>query len=189
MMKRLIVVAMMVAATAAAFAGNDDPKMTVVAFQGTDVYKVIYKGSESAKVRLNILNANGGVLHTEMITGLEGFIRPLNFKGLTSGQYTIEVIDGGERYVKQIAHKPAADPKAIHVSKIMAEPGKYLLAVAHAQNEPIRIRIYDERSRLVHEESRVIAGDFAQVYNFKDTFGRYSFEVVDQRGKSKYFWF
>jgi hypothetical protein len=188
-MKSLLI-ALMVAGSVAALAGNGEPRMTVVPFQGTDVYKVIYKGNEVSKVRLNIRNAHGGVLHSETITGMDGFIRPLNLKSLSSGAYTIELIDGNDRFVEQIILNRNQDQKAIHVSRIVDQPGKFLLAVVNARDESIRIRIYDNRSRLVHDEERVVSGDFAQVYNVHHNApGRYSFEVVDAKGKSKYFWF
>lgn len=180
--------ALLVAVSTTAFAfGNDEPGMTVVSFKGSEIFKVIYKGSKTGKVKLNILDQRGNTIHSETIAGLNGFICPVNFKGLASGTYTIEVVDDGARYQENVTYKPAHELKSIHVSKLVNENGKYLLSVSNAQNEPIGVRIYDQEQRLVYNNSQVRNGDFAQVFKMENNKGRYTFEVSDASGHKKYF--
>jgi len=178
--------ALLVAMSTTAF-GNDAPAMTVVSFKGSEIFKVIYKGTAMGKVKLNILDAQARVIHSETISGVDGFILPVNFKGLQSGNYTIEVVDNSGRYQEQVTYKPVYELKSIHISKLRNDDGKYLLAVANAQNEPINVKIYDAFQRVVYNESKTLRGDFAQVFNMENKHDSYTFEVSDAAGNKKYF--
>ena len=152
--------ALLVAVSTTAFGfSSDEPALTVVSSKGSEVFKVIYKGSTTARVKLNLLDERGNVIHSEVISGLNGFIRPLNFKGLESGQYTIEVVDKADRFQESVTYLPAHELKSIHVSKLLKHDGKFLLAVANAQEEAIHIKIFDQEQRLVHAESKTLRGD------------------------------
>ncbi|MEX2232367.1 MAG: T9SS type A sorting domain-containing protein [Cyclobacteriaceae bacterium] len=182
--------AMLLTVSTAAFAlGKDKPGMTVVAVKGSEVFKVIYQGETTGKIRLNIFDEQGRMIHSETIVGLSGFICPLNFKGLQSGNYTIELVDGTGKHREKVVYLPVSEMKSIHVSKLRSEEGKFLFVIANAQDEPIRLKIYDERKSLVYEETRTISGDFAQVYKMANKHGRYTFEVADVAGNQKYFTF
>lgn len=166
--------------------GNDKTGLTIVSSRGSEVFKVIYKGTATGKVKLNVRDVRGNVIHTETILGLDGFICPVNFKGLTPGQYTIEVVDKTARYQELVIYKPASEYKSIHVSKLQSEDGKYLLAVANTIEEPIRVTIYDQERRVVYDESQTRNGDFAQVFKLPG-YGRFTFEISDNSGNNKYF--
>ena len=177
-----------VSSTALAF-GSDGPGMTVVSVKGSEVFRVIYKSATIGRVTLNVLDGQGKKIHSERIYGVDGFILPLNFKGLQSGNYTIELVDGAGTQRKEVAYFPTLEKKSIHVSKILGDEGKFLLAIANAQNEPIDIKIYDDSERVVHSESKIVSGDFAQVYKIQDAHSRFTFEVADAGGNKKYFSF
>lgn len=177
--------ALLLAVSTAAFS-NDEPGLTIVSSKGSEVFKVIYKGTATGKIKLNIRDVRGTVIYTETISGLDGFICPVNFKGLAPGQYTIEVVDKAARYEESVTYKPASDLKSIHVSKLVSENSKYLLAVANANEEPIRVKIYDEEDRVVYNESQIRNGDFAQVFKLPG-YGRFTFEISDDSGNKKYF--
>ena len=188
MKTRTLFFALLLAVSTTAYAfGNDEPGLTVVSFKGSEVFKVIYKGTTTGRLKLNILDDRENVIHSETISGLNGFICPVNFKGLRSGQYTIEVIDKTVKYRESVTYRPAHELKSIHVSKLLNEDGKYLLAVANAQEEPIRVRIFDQDQRLLYNESKTLTGDFAQVFKMPNGHGRYTFEVSDDAGNKKYF--
>ena len=190
MKTRTLFFALLITVSTAALAyGNEGPAMTVVSVKGSEIYKVIYRGSGEGKIRLSILDEQGQKIHSESFAGMAGFILPVNFKGLEAGNYTIEIVDNAGRYEEKIAHLPAGDSKKIHVSKLMRENGKYLLAVRDANNEAINVKIYDEEQRMVYEETKTLSGDFAQVYRIENPRGRYTFEISDAQGKKKHFTF
>ena len=190
MKTRTLFFALLLAITTTALAyGSEGPGMTVVNVKGSEIYKVIYRGSVGGKARLNIVDAHGNKIHSESFAGLNGFILPVNFKGLQAGNYTIEIVDNTGRYEELVSFNPLSDTKSIHVTKLVRESGKYLLAIADAKNETISVRIFDQDQRLVYDETKKLSGDFAQVYRMENPFGHYTFEISDGAGKRKHFTF
>lgn len=169
--------------------GNEEPSnskgLAVVPVKGSEVFKVIYKGDAVGKVRLNIYNQASELVFTESISGLDGFIRPLNFNGLKAGEYTLEIIDAAGKKVERVNYQPNKSSKYVHISKIADEEGKYLVAVSGTGKEEINVRIYDSASNLVHNESKIIDGNYAQVYNIKKLAGEVTFQVTDNAGNVK----
>lgn len=186
--KALFFALLLAAVSTTAFA-KEDPGMAIVSSKGSEIFKVIYKGASTGKVKLNILNSQKRVIYSETISGLNGFICPVNFKGLASGNYTIELVDNTGRYQEQVTYKPVSELKSIHVSKLAHEEGKYLLAVANAQDEPISVRIFDELQRVLYNESKTLKGDYAEVFKLVNDRKGYTFEVSDAAGNKKYFTF
>ncbi len=168
--------------------GNDSPGMAVVSHKGSAVFKVIYRGATAGRVKLNIFNEGGKLILTETINGMNGFIYPLNFKGLPSGNYTIELVDGAGKQHEKIFYQPVNEIKSIHISRLKKETGKFLLSISNSQNESIRLKIFD-RNELVHTESMIITGNFAQVYKINNPYSVYTFEVSDSEGNQKSFSF
>src|SRR5688572_16340318 len=114
--------AMLLTVSTTAFAlGKDKPGMAVVSAKGSGVFKVIYQGETAGRIRLNIFDAQERIIHSETINGLNGFIRPLNFKGLRSGNYTIELVDDAGKHRERVVYLPAHEMKSIHVSKLSRE--------------------------------------------------------------------
>src|SRR5688500_4011966 len=107
-MKSLIIAMLVVFSAGVVFAGEDEPRtgFAVVSLKGSSVYKVIYKSENSGKVKLNIYDAGGSVIFTETLTGVNGFMVPLNFAGLAAGDYTIELIGAAGRKTERISYQP-----------------------------------------------------------------------------------
>jgi hypothetical protein len=188
-MKRnvLLIVALLLVSVHISAVAEENPVnagLAVVA-KGPDLFKVIYKNERAvSKIRMNIYNSSSNLIYTEVVSG-DGFIRPLRFSGLLPGEYTVEISDGVNKRSEKIVYRPAAaaSKKAVHVSKIAGEE-KYLVSVANASGEKFTINIYDEFDRLVHTETRLIADEFAQVYNVKNKKVS-SVEIIDQAGNKK----
>lgn len=175
----------MVLATVSAIA-KDAPANTglaVVQVKGSDVFKVIYKGENTGKVKLNIYNSQDEVIFTETFVA-DGFILPVNFSGLQYGEYTIELIDAAGKKSEKISLSAAKSVKNIHLAKV-SEEGKYLLAIAGKGNQKINVKIFDKANNLLHSETRDINGDFAQVYAIKNVSGPVTFEISDSTGIAK----
>ncbi len=172
--------------SAVAFAGKNEPVrtgMAVIPVKGSEVYKVVYKGVAQGKVKLSILSADGKVILSETFNS-DGFIRPLNFSGLEAGEYTITVADAtGVKSEKIVYGGVKRNVSNVHVSKLK-NAGKYLLSVANAVNGPIQVRIIDSKNNVVFTETKLVNGDFAQVYKIEAT-GSYTFEISDVRGNIK----
>lgn len=187
--RSLYLAAVIVFAAAITAVGKDEPTTTglaVVAVKGTEVFKVIYKGENSSRVKLNVYNADSKVVFSETMSGVNGFIRPLNFAGLQFGEYTIELIGSeGTKVEKVMYKKPVASATNFHISRIASAEGKYLLSVVNNASETVTVKIFDEANNLVHVSSKEVAGDYAQLFSVKDIKGNVTFEVSDNSGNYK----
>ncbi|MEP6734709.1 MAG: hypothetical protein ABJA70_04260 [Chryseolinea sp.] len=184
-MKSLYVAALMVMAAAVSVNAKDEPGaqgMAVVAVKGSDVFKVIYKGETASKVKLNVYDASSQIVFSETMSSVSGFIRPLNFKGLQFGEYTIELTDASGTKTEKVSFMPTKSSANIHVSRIKSTEDKFLLSVANSSNETITVKIFDSSNNLIHVDSRETTGDFAQLYSLKDIKGAVSFEISDNAG-------
>jgi hypothetical protein len=186
--KSLYLAALMVIAVVVTSVGKDEPGsqgLAVVPVRGSEVFKIIYKGESSSKVKLNIYNSSSEIVFSETMNGVNGFIRPLNFTGLQFGEYTVELTDASGKKVEKINYQPTKSESSVHVSKLVNEEGKYLLSVAKANSQLITVKIFDEANNLVHTNTKEVSGDFAQLFTLKDVAGAVTFEVSDNSGNIK----
>jgi hypothetical protein len=189
--KSLFFAALVMLTSAVAFAGKDEPRrtgMAVVPVKGSETFKVIYKSESTGKVKLNIYNVSGKLILTESFSGTNGFIIPVNFSGLQPGEYTIELIDATGKKSEKITllAKEVKSMGNVHVSRLTAETGKFLLSVANTTpGARINVRIYDAQHNLIHSESKSVKGDYAQVYKVNTVSPSYTFEVSDSTGTTK----
>lgn len=176
-------IAALVVVASTAF-GKEEPTkgLAVVPVKGSEVFKVIYKGETAGRVKLNLYNVNGEVVFSESFTGTDGFIRPLNFKGLEAGEYTLELVDATGKKTEKISYSKVTSAKNVHISKVTTEAGKFLVAIAGSGAEEIKVNIYDGASNLVHSEVKVVTGDYAQLFSLKNIAGAVTFEVSDKNG-------
>ena len=175
--KSIYFAALFVIGAAVAAVGKEEPsgnKLAVVAVQGSQVVKVIYKAETAGKVKLSVYDAASKVVFTETRNSNEGFILPLNFSGLQSGQYTIELVDAAGTKSEKINYQPVA-VKNVHVAKTAAD-GKFVLSVNNA-NSTIGVKIYDASYNLVHDSSKEVSGNYAQLYSIKNFSGA-TFEIT-----------
>jgi hypothetical protein len=186
--KSLLMTALVVMSSAVAFAVKDAPVNTglkIVPAKGSEVFKVIYRGESVGRIKLNVYTNSGLLIFTENIYGVDGFIFPLNFTGLSSGEYTVEVVDASGKKIEKISYHPKGNFKQVHISKISKADNKYIVAVANSGEQLIHINIYNDKNSLVYTESKTITGDFAQVYKLDNKSSSYTFQVSDKDGNTK----
>jgi hypothetical protein len=186
--KSLFLAALVVLSSAVAFAGKEEPRTTglaVVPVKGSEIYKVIYRGESVGKVKLNIYNAGGILLLTQTFNSVDGFILPVNFSGLTAGDYTIELVDASGKKVEKVSFAAESNIKHVHVTRLSGGQNKFLVSIANGGKERVNLRIYDSAGNLLHTENKLISGDFAQVYNLTKVSEHYTFEVTDAGGNTR----
>jgi len=186
MKTKLIVSALLVALVAGVAVAADpvNPKMVVLNQKESGIFKVIYEGVKAGRVNMKISNQDGEVVFNESVTGVNGFVRPVNFNGMTPGEYTIEVSDASGKQIQKVNYEIEQTVNMVHVAKITGE-SKYLLAVAKGTEEKINVKIFDGSSNLVHNQNLVVSGNFGLVYNLKDVAGVPTFEVTDKTGNTR----
>jgi len=181
--KSILVAAMMVI-SAAVFADEPvSPKLVVLSQKESGLFKVIYENAKTGKVKMTILNSDGEALYAEQIKVNEGFILPVNFKGMTPGEYSIEVADGTAKTIQKVSYISSAKAQTIHVAKLSNDANKYLLSVASEGS--INVRILDGANNIIHDENVNANGPYGVVYNLKSVSGAPTFEVTDNEGNVK----
>ncbi|HEX8061177.1 MAG TPA: hypothetical protein VF473_09595, partial [Cyclobacteriaceae bacterium] len=102
--KSILVAAMMMISAAVLADEPVSPKLVVLSQKESGLFKVIYENAKTGKVKMTILNSNGEALYTEQIKVTEGFILPVNFKGMIPGEYSIEVADGTAKTIQKVSY-------------------------------------------------------------------------------------
>lgn len=80
--------------------GNDN-KFVVIASQEAGVFKAIFE-DDAVDATITIFDKAGKLVYSKNIKTKNGFILPMNFKGLQSGTYTIEVKNGVNKWMQTI---------------------------------------------------------------------------------------
>jgi hypothetical protein len=191
--KSIFIAAVLVVAVVASVVANDNNTgLAILRANGTEVFKVIYKGESSKTVKINVYDQNADLVFAETINGSNGFILPLNFKGLASGEYTIELTDAAGKHVEKINYQPlsvkAEDETFVHVSRVAKNSDKFVLSMVTKSINDVAINIYDGNDRLIFNETKQVNGEFAQLYSIKNintTNGAVTFEIVSNNQKVK----
>jgi hypothetical protein len=180
--KSILLGAMMLISAVALADEPGSPKLVVVGQKESGLFKVIYENPKTGKVKMTILNSDGQALYTESIKINDGFILPVNFTGLTPGEYSIEVSDGTAKQIQKVSYNISNKTQRIHVAKLTKETNKYLLSVA--AEGAINVRILDDANNIIHEQDLNVNGSLGLVYNLKAVSSP-TFEVTDSQGNVK----
>ena len=189
--KSLFIAALVMVSSVISAVGKDETTsksgLAIVPVKGSETFKVIYKGETAGRVKMNLYNSSNVLVFAQSISSIEGFILPLNFRGLTFGEYTLEVIDANGKRTEKIQYvdgnaevKAETSKSIIRVSRLGNE-GKFLLAIANPSSPTLNVKIYDGNDQLIHAETKEIKGDFAQVYKVTNT-KEVVFKVTDNAG-------
>jgi hypothetical protein len=184
MKTKLMVSALLVALITGVAAAADPvgPKVVIINQKDAGIFKVIYEGAQVGNVNLSIANQEGDILYKETIRGVEGFIRPVNFKSLAAGEYSIVVSDSFGKVVQKVKYKMEQPETAIHIAKIEGD-NRYLLSIEKGKD--INVKIFDGFSNLVHSENRSVSGNLSLVYNLAAVAGKPTFQITDNSGNIK----
>ena len=144
-------------------------------------FNLFYQPAGVSNVKVSIVNSSGKEIFSESIYKTDGFVRPYNFERQAEGDYTITVDDGMETRSQKITYQASTRAKAARIIKLA--DSKYLLAIhGNLVSGKVNIKVFDG-SKLVHEQSNEIAGDFGQVFTLKNAEETVSFEVTNDRGE------
>jgi len=184
MKAKSILLAAMIMISAVALADEPgSPKLVVLSQKESGLFKVIYEHPKTTKVKMTILNSNGDALYTESIKVNDGFILPVNFNGMTPGEYSIEITDGTAKQIQKVSYLNQVKTQSVHVAKLTNEVNKYLLSVA--SEGAINVRILDGANNIIHDQNINVDGTLGVVYNLKAVRGTPTFEVTDGNGNIK----
>jgi hypothetical protein len=186
MKTKSVLVAVLMGVSLMTFAGEPGNfKVAVVNQKESGIFNLIYEGEMKGKVKLHILDDAGTVVYQEIIKNVGNFVRPLNFTGMTYGEYTIEIADNTGTKSQRISYS-ALPPSTsyIRVTKT-GEAGKYLFSVANAGTDEVNVKIYDGARELVHNQTMTVNGSLGLIYNLQRISGEPTFTVTDKAGVVK----
>ena len=161
---------------------GDSPSAKVVKIGST--FRLYYKGSQQADVKVSIRDAGDHVLFTETIKRSDGFVRPYNFSNLPEGEYTIQITDKNGNQIEKISNKRERSETYAHLLKVAGSEAKYLLTVSNKGDGDVTVRIYDDSNKVIYNKIEDVSKDFAKVYNLEGIPGQFTFEVTDAKGTS-----
>ncbi len=186
--KSIVLSVMMVLVSVFAFASDPSNSQLVVLNTNTaGVFKVIYHQPGQNSVAFKVYNEQGDIVFADYIRSSNGFIRPLNFLGMESGAYKVELKSGNQVTEQMITYSTASTEenvidgivKSIHVSKLAGE-NKYLLAISNQGTNRVNVRIFNGNKEMVYNKNMNINGDLGVVYSLKQLVGTPTFEVSDK---------
>jgi hypothetical protein len=186
-MKKTILVAAFALICAVTFAGVDEPTIATGAAiikKGESTFAVVYKGTEAATVRISIRDERDRLVFAETLRKVDGFIRPYDFSTLQRGSYSITIEGNGSKQVEQINYLEGKVEKRLFVTKLAGE-NRFLLSAHNSSVEPVTVRILDEQQKLLHQETRMASGNFAQVFRIENLKGGITFEIQRADGKTE----
>lgn len=161
---------------------NSPVGMSVV--KSGEVIKLFYRGEKTGNVRVAIYNENGHEVYAETFRKTENFMRPYNISALPEGNYTIALRDEQGTRTQKITHRAGEHKRIAHLTRLSSlGKNKYMLAVPNDGRDALTVKIFNERNELLYENTEVIVGDFAKLYNLNKLTGNHTFEIVDGSGK------
>jgi len=143
-------------------------------------FNLFYQRAGLSDVRVSLLDAKGNQVFSESIKKTRGFNRPYNFSSMEKGEYTFMVEDGNGKQTHNFVYSDSPSPRVASVVKL--DDHRYILSVSEKLfSGKMYVKIYGG-SKLIHDQSYKITGDFAQVFALNNIDETISFEVTDSKG-------
>ncbi|HMG92220.1 MAG TPA: hypothetical protein VK589_19320 [Chryseolinea sp.] len=185
MKKTLSVLVVLMVVSSVVFARrmeNPGASPSAAVVKSGSTFKLYYKGSEQADVKVSIRNGSDQLIFSETIKNVEGFVRPYNFSSLPEGEYTIQISDKSGRQIEKITYKQEKDEALAHLLKVAGTDAKYLLTVSNRGESDVTVKIYDSSNNVIYNKTEIASKDFARIYNLEKIDGDFTFEVSDAKG-------
>lgn len=148
-----------------------------------EVVKLFYRGEKTGNVKVTIYNERGEEVYAETLRKTEHFMRPYNISALPDGNYTIELRDEQGTRTQNVTHNRAEKKRVAHLTRLISiGKNKYMLAVPNDGRDALTVKIFNEKEELLYENTEVIVGDFARLYNLNKVKGNHTFEIIDKSG-------
>ena len=156
---------------------SSSSRVEVVATAQSAVYKLNYSSKAVGTVKVNIYDAKGDLMYTELIRSVKAFQKMYDFSRLGSGNYKIEVA-GAEGKIEQTIQIAAVKESLIASVATLDTKGKYELHVRNKVMKPVIVTIYDSSDNLIYEDRIDVDHNFSRVYDFSRHFAKAASFVV-----------
>ena len=150
-MVALIIV--MGAAFASAKGVSGDSEVKVLAGSKAGVYNLLFESAENKTVNVRVLDTNHKVLSNKRITKTDGFLQPIDFSNLPTGNYFIEITGQDGKVTEAVKHQVSTvDAADIRVTTVN-NARKVAFATSMTESAPLNLYFYDEKGEIVYRET------------------------------------
>ncbi len=140
----------------------------VVAEQTDKMYKVVYNSPVKENVTIEIYNKDKEVVHSEKVSGTNGFIKRYNLQYLSLGEYDIVVKSSDYVFEENI------DLGGISKFNVqLKNTGKNVSFVgSHPDAKELNVYIYDQNNELLYSDEIKGVKQVNKLYNLEKVMGR-----------------
>jgi hypothetical protein len=156
---------------------------------GSGIFRLAYTTSVPENVSVSVVNNKGETIFKESLHKTSSFSQPYNFSDQPAGDFTVVVEDKQGKTKNTISYAIRTVESTIEVSRIANSPDKYLLAIENNDLDQVQVRILDKDNNSLHDETIIVMGKFAVVYNLSKLKTLPTFEVTGSNGIRKTFRF
>ncbi len=167
---KLLVVLLTVFSTATIIAkpNSSTAFCKVVAEQTDKMYKVVYNSPVKENVTIEIYNKNKEVVHSEKVSGTNGFIKRYNLQYLSLGEYDIIVKSSDYVFEENI---DLGELSKFNVQ--LKSVGKNVSFVgSHPDAKDLHVYIYDQNNELLYEDELKSVKQVNKLYNLEKVLGK-----------------
>lgn len=150
-------------------------------------YDLYYASEDEGSVKVCILDANGKKLNSCFVRKTKSFKRTYDFSQLKQGEYTIVVTNKDGKATQVIKHKVKAKLLQTFVAKLPDSKSLKLHVGSFNANESVKVRIYNEKSKLIHRDKIENDQSFSRVYNLEDIHANNVRVVIENNGEIQTF--
>lgn len=171
----LMIAALLIVLSSAVFANegevNNSNTSVEVNRTNDNSYSVVYKGVNTEKVNIKIVDENNQLIFAESIKNRDSFVRPYNLSNLPQGTYTIIVTDANGTRSHEVKNYSASENANSNgtVRFKSFEPNRYVLNIVNTTSQTAIIKIYNNDNKLVYTTTENLdGGNYAKIYNLKN---------------------
>lgn len=132
---------------------SGDSEVKVLAGNKAGVYNLLFESAEDKTVNVRVLDANHKLLSNKRITKTDGFLQPIDFSSLPTGNYFIEITGEGTSLKESVQHQVTTiEADDIRVTTVN-NAKKVAFATALTESAPLNLYFYDEAGAVVYRET------------------------------------
>lgn len=130
-------------------------------------YELVYISSEQSDVKVTIFNAEGRNVSSSTVKDVDKFRRTFDLRKLEAGKYSVVVKNSKGTAREEINHLMKKTKLQTFVAKIPDSKSLKLHVGDFNHEEPVYVKIYNSKNRVVHNDKITNAKSFSKVYNMK----------------------
>ncbi len=127
-----------------------------------DLYRLTYLSQGKSDVKVEIIDEEGEILHSEQIKLRNSFTKSFNFQDLQFGEYSVKLTDQEGEYITKINR--SEDVYMIATIKPLEED-KAKVIVRGEFMGPVYVNIYDGKRVLVFDDYIDMESSFSKIYD------------------------